>query len=176
MIKKIIYIVIAIIALPLIIALFLKKEYHVERSVTVDKSQSEVYHFLRYTKNHKKFTAWSQYDPNQKETYKGTDGQVGYIQHWESDHEKVGVGEMEIVKLSPNTRIDYAFRFYEPFKALNDSGYFALKPITSDNTEVTWGYDGKMNYPSNLLILFLNFEELIGDDFEKGLNKLKTIL
>lgn len=172
--KKIILIVLAVLALPFIIALFLKKSYHVERSVEINKSQSEVFNFLKYVENQKKFTVWSQYDPNQKESSKGTDGQVGYINRWESDHEKVGIGEQEIVKITPNSRIDYAFRFYEPFKALDDSGYFKLDTKGPNKTKVTWGYDGKMNYPSNLFLLFMNFDEMIGTDFEKGLKNLKT--
>ncbi len=171
--KKIILIVLAIIALPLIFALFIKKSYHVERSIIVNESQKEVYQFLKYVKNQKVFAVWSQYDPNMKETTTGTDGEIGFVQRWESDHEKVGVGEQEIIKLTPYSRIDYAFRFYKPFEALDDSGYFQFTPIETGKTKVTWGYDGKMKYPTNILMLFIDFDDLIGSDFEKGLENLK---
>ncbi len=174
--KKIILVILALIALPLVIALFLKKSYHVERSITIDKSQSEIYNFIKYVKNQKKFAVWSQYDPNQKDSYIGTDGEVGFINKWESDHEKVGVGEMKVFKMTPYSRIDYKFKFYEPFEALDDSGYFQLEKLNANKTKVIWGYDGKMEYPSNILLLFLNFEEMIGEDFSKGLKNLKEIL
>ncbi len=174
--KKIILIVLAVIALPFILALFLKKSYHVERSIKINKSQAEIFAFLKYVKNQKKFTVWSQYDPNQKELFTGPDGQVGFVHRWESEHEKVGVGEIEIAKLTPNSRIDYNFRFYKPFKALEDTGYFQIDTIGPGLSKVSWGYDGKMSYPSNLFILFLNFEEMIGNEFATGLENLKKYI
>lgn len=48
--------------------------------------------------------------------------------------------------------------------------------VGENQTKVTWGFDGSMAYPSNLMLLFMDFEELIGDDFQTGLQKLKTIL
>ena len=37
-------------------------------------------------------------------------------------------------------------------------------------------FDGKMNYPMNLMLLFMNMDKMIGKDFESGLKNLKTIL
>lgn len=33
-----------------------------------------------------------------------------------------------------------------------------------------------MNYPFNLMGLFMNMEKMIGDDFQTGFNNLKTVL
>jgi hypothetical protein len=33
-----------------------------------------------------------------------------------------------------------------------------------------------MNYPANVMLLFMNMEKMVGGDLEKGLQNLKTIL
>ncbi len=52
----------------------------------------------------------------------------------------------------------------------------AMEPITENQTRVQWGFDGRMPYPMNLMLLFVDMEEALGNDLETGLNKLKTIL
>lgn len=172
----ILYIIAALIALPLIIALFLKKEYHVQRETVINKNKSEVYQFLKYVKNQVAFSPWNELDPNMERTFTGTDGERGFTLRWESDNKKIGVGEQEIESLIPENRINYKFRFYKPFKALNDHGYFQLSEIGENKTKVVWGYDGKLDYPGNIVSLFLNFDKMIGESFEKGLAKMKTVI
>lgn len=43
-------------------------------------------------------------------------------------------------------------------------------------TEVTWAMESSMPYPVNLLKLFIDFDQSLGEDYEHGLNKLKAIL
>jgi hypothetical protein len=50
------------------------------------------------------------------------------------------------------------------------------KAISPTATEVQWGFSGEMNYPLNIMQLFLDMDAMIGDDFNKGLKKLKVIL
>jgi len=40
-------------------------------------------------------------------------------------------------------------------------------------TKVTWSLDGKDSYPMNVMVLFM--DKIIGDQYTKGLNKLKTL-
>jgi hypothetical protein len=41
---------------------------------------------------------------------------------------------------------------------------------------VKWGFDGKMNYPMNLMLLFMDFDAMLGKDMEQGLSNLKMIV
>ncbi|MEX2593845.1 MAG: hypothetical protein WD426_13810 [Anditalea sp.] len=45
-----------------------------------------------------------------------------------------------------------------------------------NQTKVKWGFNGHMNYPMNLMFLFMDFEKMIDDDLETGLYNLKTAL
>ncbi len=46
--------------------------------------------------------------------------------------------------------------------------------ITDGSTKVTFGYNGKMQYPTNLLIPV--FKNKIGHDMEENLQTLKSLL
>ena len=47
---------------------------------------------------------------------------------------------------------------------------------TDQQTKVSWGFKGHMNYPTNLMLVLMDFEKIIGDDLQIGLDKLKINL
>jgi hypothetical protein len=110
-----------------------------------------------------------------KKSYKGTDGTVGFISRWESNKKEVGWGEQEIKKITEGERIDFELRFIKPFEA-TEPAYMTTEAVNENQTKVVWGFSGHMNYPMNLMLLFMDMEEMIGGDLETGLNDLKTIL
>src|SRR5690606_7302599 len=99
-VKKILIVLAIIIAIPLIIALFVKKDYAVQREVTIDKPKQEVFDYIKYLKNQDNYSKWNKIDPEMKKSYKGTDGTVGFISRWESNKKEVGWGEQEIKKIT----------------------------------------------------------------------------
>lgn len=173
---KITGIVIAIIiALPLITALFVSKEYAVVRETTINKSKTEVFEYVKYLKNQDNYSVWAKKDPDMRKDYKGTDATVGFVSSWESDMEEVGKGEQEITKIEEGKRIDYELRFIEPFEA-KDHAYMTFESVSDSLTKVQWGFHGKMKYPMNIMLLFINMEEMLGKDLDTGLTNLKGIL
>ncbi|MCH7409391.1 SRPBCC family protein [Belliella sp. DSM 111904] len=160
---------------PLVVALFTKKEVKVTREIIINKSSAQVYDYIKFMKNHEKYSKWDTMDPQMKKEYSGTDGQVGFVYAWFSDKPDVGVGEQEILKMEENKRIDYALRFKEPFEA-SDFAFLELESLSGNQTKVIWGYNGRMNYPMNAMLWFMDMDKMIGDDFEVGLNNLKSIL
>jgi hypothetical protein len=48
--------------------------------------------------------------------------------------------------------------------------------VDDNRTRVHWEFNGKMKYPSNLMLLFMNMEKMVGGDLDKGLQNLKTVL
>lgn len=173
--KKALLVLAILIALPLIVALFLKKEYSVQKEIVINKPKQEVFDYLRFLKNQDNFSKWNTIDPNMKKSYRGTDGTVGFVSHWESDNEEVGWGEQEIIKITEGERIDFELRFLKPFEA-TEPAFMSTESISENQTNVKWGFSGHMSYPFNLMLLFMDFEQMIGDDLQTGLNKLKTEL
>jgi len=172
--RNIFFVVLSLIALVLIVALFVDNEYSVAREVTIGKPKVEVFDYIRYLKNQDNYSVWAAMDPNMKKEFKGTDGMVGFVSSWDSENEDVGKGEQEIKKITEGERIDYELRFYEPFEA-TDYAYMITESLNDSMTNVTWGFNGKMNYPMNLMLIFMNMDEMLGPDLENGLNSLKRI-
>ncbi len=175
-ILKIILIVIAfLIAIPLVAALFVKKDYGVEREITINKPKQEVFDYIKYLKNQDHYSKWAMMDPDMKKTYRGTDGTVGFVAAWESNNEDVGTGEQEIKKITEGERLDFELRFIKPFEA-TEAAYMATESVPENQTKVRWGFSGHMNYPMNLVMLFMDFDEMIGNDLDTGLKNLKTVM
>jgi uncharacterized protein YndB with AHSA1/START domain len=173
--KKILFTVLFLIGIFLVTAFFMKKEYAVEREITINQPIDSVFQFVKYLKNQDQFSVWNQKDPKMKRFTKGTDGQVGAINGWDSTMEEVGAGEQEIKKIIDGSRIDLELRFKKPFEA-TDSAYFITESISSTQTKVKWGFNGKMPYPMNAMLPFMGLEEMLGGDLQKGLNQLKNVL
>lgn|SRR5699024_5726210 len=164
--KKVVIVLGVIVAIPLIVALFVNKTYAVEEAIVINKPNAEVFDYVKHLKNQDNFSKWATMDPNMKKTYHGIDGTVGFISAWESDDDSVGVGEQEIIKIVEGERIDYELRFIKPFESTQDT-YMSKKTIGENQTEVKWGFDGKMRYPMNLMLLFMDFEKILATIFKK---------
>ncbi|MBE7213813.1 SRPBCC family protein [Shewanella benthica] len=175
MLRKITILVAAIIAIPFILALFVQKDYSVISSVTIDRPVAEVFDYVKHLKNQDNFSVWAQMDPTMEKTYKGVDGTVGFVSAWKSNNEEVGVGEQEIIKIDEGKRVDFELRFISPFEA-TEPAYMTTEALGSDKTMVSWGFHGHMNYPMNLMFLFIDFETLIENDLSQGLGNLKLLL
>jgi uncharacterized protein YndB with AHSA1/START domain len=174
-IKKIIFGLLVIIAILLIAALFVKKDYAVEREITINKPIDSVFNYVKLMKNQDNFSVWNKKDPNSIRTFKNTDGEVGFIYSWDSKNDEVGAGEQEILKITPNKRIDFELRFKRPFEA-TDQAYLITEPANNGATKVKWGFNGSMKYPMNLMLPIMDMENMLGNDLQKGLDDLKVIL
>lgn len=173
--KIIFLVIIIIVAVVLIATLFVKKEYSVEREITINKPKQQVFDYLVLLKNQNEFSKWAKMDSNAKFDFKGTDGTVGFISHWESQQKNVGTGEQEITKIDPGKRIDYELRFIKPMQS-KASESISTDSISANETKVKWNINGKMPYPSNFMLLFMNMDKMVGDDLSTGLTNLKALL
>ena len=166
---------VAIIALVLITGLFVDGNYAVEREITIDKPKQVVFDYVKYLKNPNEYSVWAKKDPDMKKEFIGDDATVGFVSAWESENPEVGKGEQKIVKIADGERIDYELHFIEPFES-TDYAYMATEAVSENQTKVKWGFNGKMKYPMNLMLLTMNMEEMLAPDLQKGLDGLKTIV
>ena len=174
-IKTILKILLILIVVVLVVAAFLKKEYAVEREVTINKPKQEVFDYLLMLKNHNNFTKWAGMDPNMKIEFKGTDGTVGFTSAWDSAKDDVGKGEQTIAKITEGERIDYDLHFIKPFDG-RATAYLETTATAAAQTKVKWVFAGKMNYPMNIICVFMNMDKTLGTDLQTGLDNLKNIL
>jgi len=170
--KKIIIAILIIIAIPFVIALFVKKEYVVQREIVINKPEQEVFSYIKYLKNQNNYSVWCLTDPNMKKEYTGTDGMPGFIYAWDGNSD-VGKGEMEIKSITENERIDIGLRFIEPFEGTGEA-YLATEPVDTNSTKVIWHMQGESNYPMNIMNLLM--DSMLGKTLHDGLTNLKNVL
>lgn len=174
-IKKILIVIVVIIGVALIAALFVKKEYAVEREIIINKPKAEVFAYVKLIKNQDYYSVWNMKDPASIRGSKGTDGTVGYVYSWDSKMDDVGKGEQELIKIVEGERLDMELRFKKPFEA-TDYAYMTTESVGDNQTKVKWGFNGAMPYPMNLMLVVMNMDEMLGKDLADGLQNLKGVL
>ena len=168
-------VVAVIIAIPLIAAIFIQKDYSMECEILIDKPRHEVFEYVKYLKNQNDYSKWASIDKDMETYFRGTDASIGFVSGWKSKRKDVGSGEQEIKKIVDGSRIDYELRFLEPFES-TEQGWMSLETVSDSSTKVKWGFRGRMNYPMNVMLIFYDFETMLADDFNTGLKNLKNIM
>jgi uncharacterized protein YndB with AHSA1/START domain len=144
--------------------------FRVQRVVLINAPPDKVFPLIN---DLKAWPAWSPYekkDPAMKRTYGAVTAGKGATYAWEGD-KNVGQGSMEMIESSPQ-KIVIKLDFLKPFEAHN-IGEFILEP-KGDSTSVTWAIYGPSPYMSKVIGTFMNVDDMIGRDFEKGLADLKA--
>lgn len=75
----------ALIVLLLIVAIFVKNEYSVQREIVINRSKQEVFDYIKYLKNQDQYNKWVMMDPEMKKTFRGTDGKIGFVYAWDGN-------------------------------------------------------------------------------------------
>lgn len=174
-VKRILLFIVALIVILLVAALFLSKDMNASRDVIINKPNAEVFNYIKFVKNQDNFSKWNLMDPAMKKTYTGTDGTVGFNYAWHSKNGDVGKGDQTITAIKDGERLDCNLHFIKPFES-NAKTFMVTMPVNDSTTKITWGFEGKMPYPFNIMRLFMNPEKAIGDDFSTGLTNLKAVL
>lgn len=162
-----------LIILLLVAAFFVSNEMKYQSSVNIDAPIEQVWENVNSLSDLDKWSPWNEKDPNMEQTISGNDGTVGAIQKWKSDQEDVGTGSQEILKLEAPKNILLGLKFQEPFES--EAQAFVKLEKEGNGTKATWGFESEMPYPMNLMLLFMDMEESIGADYQKGLRNLKVL-
>jgi uncharacterized membrane protein len=171
--KKIVIVIAIIIAIPLIAALFIKKEYAVEREVTINKPKQVVFNYVKFLKNQDNYSKWVMMDPAMKKDFSGIDGTVGFVYAWSSSNKNAGKGEQEIKNINEGKEVNVEVRFRKPFKGIAQT-YMKTESVSDNQTKVKWGMQGTNAYPLNFMNLFM--DNMLGKDLKASLENLKNIL
>lgn len=116
------------------------------------------------------WSPWEKKDPELKRTYSGNASGVGAVYAWDGNR-NVGSGRMEILESTPS-KIRIQLDFITPFKASN-LAEFTLTP-QGGATDVHWVMTGPNLFIGKVMSIFLDFEKMIGKDFESGLSAMKA--
>ena len=168
------YLLLTITVLVIVLAIIAPKTYDVFRIIEIDSPTSTVFPHLRYLDKQQEWSPWAKKDPNMERKFTGTDGEVGAISYWNGNKD-VGEGEQEITKIVEGERVEGKLRFFKPWKSESDC-YMNLEENGNGKSRVTWGFSGKNKFPISIMMIFRSMDKMVGKDFEKGLQTLKTKL
>jgi hypothetical protein len=172
MVIYILLVLAVIILILLFAALFINKNYSIQREIIIDQSKEKIFNYVKHLKNQDNYSKWVMKDPDMNKDFKGTDGTIGFIYSWDGNKE-AGKGEQEIKKIIEGESIEMELRFVKPFKAIGHAS-MTTHSISPDKTKVRWKMEGKQPYPLNLMNLFI--DGILGKDMNESLNNLKVIL
>ncbi|MBL7775478.1 MAG: SRPBCC family protein [Saprospiraceae bacterium] len=171
LLKTLLYIILGLGAAWVILGLFAKKVYHIERSMPIDAPKEMVYEQVRYFKNFETWSPWSQLDPRMETSISGPDGQVGAVYTW-NGNDAAGSGQQTITAIHPD-RIDLDVHISKPFASQSPS-YLRFEE-RGDTTVVHWIVDFQIAFPWNALAMFTDVDAALGKDYVKGLENLRAL-
>jgi len=168
--KKILFALIGVIVLLLVVAIFLPSEYNVSRSIQINQPDSVVFEKVVNFNYRASWDPWLSMDPDARTTISGPVGEPGSTWSWEG--KETGKGRMTIMKVEENRLVQSKLEFLEPQTGESDITW-EFEPVEG-GTMVTWQFSGSAVYPVGRYFgLFM--ENLVGGDFQRGLNNLKRV-
>ena len=166
-------IILALVAIPLIAALFMEKKYSLTAEVIINRAQQDVFHYIRIIGNQKHYNKWVMADPNAKINTTGTDGTVGFISAWESQVKNVGVGAQEITRIIDGQGYEAELRFEKPFKGISHAVNMTTA-LSPGQTKVSFTFHSSNPYPMNLLVPMI--KKMLLKDMNENCANLKRVL
>jgi len=171
--KLFIAIMVLIVILFGVLAWIGPKYTEVERSIVINAPIESTYEYVIDWNKYHQWSPTTKYDPNMKYTVKGEKGTIGSTYEWEGN-DQVGTGNQTLVEVEENAHLEILVNYVKPWEA-QATNFFDFEPKRG-NTRVTWKYRTKNSVMSRMTLNFMNMDKLLGAEYEKGLESLKTLV
>ena len=151
--------------------------YHVERKLEVAAPTDLVFGVLNDLHQFAGVlvlfgSPWEKADPNMLKTFEGPAAGAGQSVAW-SGNMQVGKGKMTIEESVPGQKVGMRLEFVKPMKS---TATCALTLVgTPTGSLVTWSMDGNHNFIGKAFGIFMDMDNMLGSDIERGLAQLKTV-
>ena len=171
MLRKILIAIAAIVVVFAVVVALQPSSFQVARNIRISAPPAEVFAQVNDFHKWEAWNPWGKIDPAMKQSYEGAPSGTGAIYTWAGNNE-VGEGRMTIIDSRPSDLIRIRLEFFKPFAATSLSE-FTFKP-EGDQTAVTWTMTGNNNFMAKAVHLFMNMDNMVGGQFEKGLAQMKA--
>jgi uncharacterized protein YndB with AHSA1/START domain len=146
--------------------------FHVARTRDIKAPPDRIFAMINDLHDWSDWSPYEKRDPQMQRSFSGAASGKGAIYEWDGNS-NVGKGRMEITEATAPSKIVIKLDFIKPFEGHN-TAEFTMVP-QGDMTRVTWAMDGPAPFISKVMQVFINFDHMIGKDFDEGLNNLKTV-
>ena len=171
MLKKILAVLVVVVLGILGMAAMKPDSFAVNRSIAIKAPPEKVLALVSDFHQWRTWSPWETLDPNMQRTFSGAAAGKGAIYSW-SGNKDVGSGRMEIVDLAPASKVVIKLDFLTPMETSSVTEFVAAPQ--ADGTLVTWNMSGPMPFISKIMSVFVSMDRMIGNDFDKGLAKMKA--
>jgi len=110
-------------------------------------------------------------DPNMQKTFEGPAAGVGQSYAWSG--KEAGTGRMTIEESVPGQKVGIKLEFVKPMASTATCALTLAG--TPTGSFVTWSMDGNHNFIGKAFGMFMDMDNMLGTDIEKGLAQLKTV-
>lgn len=154
-----------------IICAILPSTYRVERTLVIQAPDSQIYSHIADFDKWVEWSAWARRDSLATNEFSGKPATVGHSWNWSGPI--VGVGSMEHIAIEPMKKVESRLSFVEP-QAMVAKSILSMDK-TPSGTRVAMVMEGTLGYPIERLFGIV-MDDLIGPDFQEGLENLKAML
>lgn len=167
---KILLIIVGVLALAFaVMAMIAPRKYDFSRGILIKADKQVIWEQISLWKNFNNWSPWYELDTAMKQKTEGTDGATGCKYSWES--KAAGSGNMINTVMEPGKRREYELRFADW------DGMSVCDMTMKDSaggTWVSWGMKGENGAVGAVFMMLMGgIEKAVGQDYEKGLKKLK---
>jgi effector-binding domain-containing protein len=171
MLRKILGVLIALVAIIVVVGLMLPGQVTVQRSIKIDRPPSLIYATIDSFQLFPKWSPWQDLDPNMHQATEGPRDGVGAKLVW-SGNDKVGTGSQTITANEPGQSVDSKLDFGKMGAAKSRMSL----ALDGTSTKVTWSLNMDLGVNPIAHYFGLAIDRNIGPDFVNGLTKLKALV
>ena len=172
MFKKILLVLLALIAAFVIYVALQPDAYKVDRSVTISAPADQVFENVNNLRKWEAWSPWAKIDPDAKIAFEGPDAGEGAAMTWNGNDE-VGEGKMTVVESDPDKAVNIKVSFTRPFEGGTNSD-FSFTP-KGDQMDVAWSMHGTHSLMEKAFCVVFDGLGMMGKDIDKGLSQLKSV-
>jgi hypothetical protein len=153
-----------------------KSAYHVERKLEIAAPVDLVFGVLNDLHQFAGVlvlfgSPFEKSDPNMQKTFEGPAAGVGQSYAWSG--KEFGEGKMTIEESVPGQKVILKLAFVKPMESTATCALTLAG--TPTGSVVTWSMAGNHNFIGKAFGVFMDMDNMLGTDIEKGLAQLKTV-
>ncbi len=173
MLTKILIGIAVVVVVFLVVVMMQPTDFRVVRTARIKGTPAAVFAQVNNFHNWPGWSPWEKLDRESKKTFEGPEEGKGASYSWNGNN-SVGEGKLTITDSKPNEQILMQLEFKRPFVCNNDTE-FTFK-AEGDETVISWDMSGKNNFMAKMMGLFMNMDNMVGGQFEEGLENMKKIV
>jgi uncharacterized protein YndB with AHSA1/START domain len=146
--------------------------FQIARSRIINAPPEKIFPYVNDLRAMNTWLPFLKPDPDIRLNYIGPSSGKGAVNEFDGNS-KVGAGRVEITDSVSPSKVAMRLQMSRPM-ACDNAVAFTLIP-RGGATDVTWSMEGKCSFMSKLMGIFIDTDEMVGGQFEKGLADLKAL-